>query len=70
VGEIETAIEQQKLPFGRSDRIAVTCNVGHRASLGVSSLLRRGYKHVWNLLGGMTAWSALGLATQRGPATR
>lgn len=34
----------------------VTCSVGHRASLAVSILLKKGYKNVTNLLGGMTAW--------------
>lgn len=34
----------------------VTCSVGHRASLAVSILLKKGYKNVSNLLGGMTAW--------------
>jgi hydroxyacylglutathione hydrolase len=36
--------------------IAVTCSVGHRANLAVSILLRAGYKNVFNMLGGMTAW--------------
>lgn len=39
--------------------LAVTCAVGHRASLGVSLLLRAGFKNVFNLLGGTTAWKKL-----------
>lgn len=49
--------------------LAVTCSVGHRASLGVSALLRRGYRQVFNLLGGMTAWSALNFAKDSGAPT-
>jgi hydroxyacylglutathione hydrolase len=41
----------------------VTCSVGHRASFAVSILLKEGYKNVSNLLGGMTAWQKLNLAT-------
>lgn len=41
----------------------VTCSVGHRASLAVSILLKKGYKNVSNLLGGMTAWQKLKLPT-------
>jgi hydroxyacylglutathione hydrolase len=40
--------------------IAVTCSVGHRASLAVSILLKAGFKDVSNILGGMTAWEKLG----------
>lgn len=43
----------------------VTCSVGHRASLAVSILLKKGYKNVSNLLGGMTAWEKLHLPTKR-----
>lgn len=41
----------------------VTCSVGHRASLAVSILLKKGYKNVTNLLGGMTAWRRSGFQT-------
>lgn len=39
----------------------ITCSVGHRASLAVSILLRKGYKNITNLIGGMTAWEKLKL---------
>lgn len=51
-----------------SQPLVVTCSVGHRASLGVSFLQRQGYRHVSNLLGGMTAWSKLGLPEEKAPA--
>ncbi|MGZ8394881.1 MAG: MBL fold metallo-hydrolase [Nitrospira sp.] len=43
----------------RKQPLAVTCSVGHRASLAVSMLLRMGFRNVFNLLGGMTAWTQL-----------
>jgi len=47
--------------------IAIMCSVGHRASLAVSMLLRLGFKHVSNLLGGITAWEKLKKPLTRGP---
>lgn len=48
--------------------LAVTCSVGHRASLAVSILLKLGYKDVSDLLGGMKAWEKLKLPmTKTGP---
>lgn len=40
--------------------IAVICNVGHRAGLGASILLRAGYTEVYNTLGSVRAWVAAG----------
>jgi len=40
--------------------IAVICNVGHRAGLGASILLRDGYPKVYNVLGSVRAWVAAG----------
>ncbi len=40
--------------------VAVICNVGHRAGLGASILLRAGYKEVYNVLGSVKAWVAAG----------
>jgi hydroxyacylglutathione hydrolase len=56
-------------PEFRPDRaIAVTCSVGHRASLAVSVLRRHGFQDVANLLGGMTAWTKLNLPKEKGSA--
>lgn len=70
VGELESALAAGKSGLQPSERIVVTCSVGHRASLGVSVLHRHGFKHVWNLLGGMTAWQALGFPVQSEHAPR
>jgi hydroxyacylglutathione hydrolase len=40
--------------------VATFCNVGHRAGLGASILLREGCREVYNVLGSMTAWKAAG----------
>ncbi|MGZ8385530.1 MAG: rhodanese-like domain-containing protein, partial [Nitrospira sp.] len=50
--------------------LAVTCGVGHRASLAVSILLRMGFVNVFNLLGGITAWEKVGKPLVSGPDAR
>jgi hydroxyacylglutathione hydrolase len=40
--------------------VAVICNVGHRAGLGASILLRAGLSQVYNVLGSVKAWVAAG----------
>jgi hydroxyacylglutathione hydrolase len=52
---------EQRLGEVPSDKpIAVICNVGHRAGLGASILLRAGYPAVYNVLGSVKAWVAAG----------
>ncbi len=60
------AIERQ---LDRNQAVAVTCSVGHRASLAVSMLLRMGFTRVFNMLGGMTAWKKLGKPVVTGSDT-
>ena len=43
--------------------VAVICGTGYRGSIAASFLKSRGYENVANVLGGMTAWKAAGLAT-------
>lgn len=45
--------------------VLVTCSVGNRSSLAASLLVRAGFAHVENLLGGMTAWNALNLPVEQ-----
>ena len=45
--------------------IAVTCSVGNRTSIATSILKRKGFKDVYNVLGGMTAWTNLGYPTKK-----
>ncbi len=62
VGYLEDNLDE--LPFDKDRPVVVTCGVGHRAGVGVSILLKAGFKDVRNLLGGMKAWKALGFATK------
>ena len=59
VGHLEEQIS--RLGFHQDEPVVVTCSVGHRGSLAASILKRNGYRDVYNLLGGMTAWKKLGL---------
>ncbi len=45
--------------------IAVTCSVGNRTSIATSILKRKGFTQVYNVLGGMTAWTSLGYPTKK-----
>ena len=56
VGHLEQRLDE--IPKDRP--VAVICNVGHRAGLGASILLRNGYKGVYNVLGSVKAWTAAG----------
>ena len=53
-------LEQRLAEVPRDKPIAVICNVGHRAGLGASILLRAGYQTVYNVLGSVKAWVAAG----------
>ena len=69
-GYIEGA---KRIPFGdlagkadswaRDKPVAVVCSVGQRASIGASILKKEGFREVYNVLGGMTAWTNLGYPT-------
>lgn len=62
VGDLEKKLPD--LDLGRATPVALVCGVGRRAGLAASILRRAGYGDVRNLLGGMSAWRALGLATE------
>ncbi|MEQ8349610.1 MAG: rhodanese-like domain-containing protein [Sneathiellaceae bacterium] len=62
VGHLEDRLSG--LDLAQDAPVAVTCSVGHRASLAVSILRHNGYRDVSNLLGGMTAWERLRLPMQ------
>jgi len=38
------------------DHISVVCRTGYRANIAASVLKARGFKHVYTVIGGMTAW--------------
>ena len=62
VGHLRERLDE----LDREAPVVVTCGVGHRAAVGVSMLERAGFGDVRNLIGGMAAWTALGLARTRG----
>jgi hydroxyacylglutathione hydrolase len=71
VGHLNRVLAGQgSLPFAKDKPLAVTCSVGHRASLAVSVLRQHGHEHVSNMLGGMTAWKNLNLPVTTGGASR
>ena len=45
--------------------VAVVCSVGQRASIAASILKREGFHEVYNVLGGMTAWTNLDYPTMK-----
>jgi len=49
-----------KLPFTKKQHIAVTCATGKRSGTAISMMLREGYKHLYNVTGGMEAWGNAG----------
>jgi hydroxyacylglutathione hydrolase len=44
----------------RQSRVAVICGSGYRSSVSASLLKHHGHDHVFNVLGGMTAWKNAG----------
>lgn len=62
VGHLEVRLTE----VPKDKPVAVICNVGHRAGLGASILLRAGYKEVYNVLGSVKAWVAAGFPTTSG----
>jgi hydroxyacylglutathione hydrolase len=53
-------IQESMADIPKDKPVAMFCNVGHRAGLGASILLREGCREVYNVLGSMTAWKAAG----------
>jgi hydroxyacylglutathione hydrolase len=53
-------IQERMVDIPQDKPVAMFCNVGHRAGLGASILLREGCREVYNVLGSMTAWKAAG----------
>jgi hydroxyacylglutathione hydrolase len=47
----------------RERRVAVMCGSGYRSSVAASLLQQRGYPHIVNVLGGMSAWQRAGRET-------
>lgn len=63
IGQLESQLSE----VPRDRPITVVCNVGHRASLAASILMRAGYTNVCcDVLGSMKAWQVSGFPVNRG----
>jgi hydroxyacylglutathione hydrolase len=58
LGDLPTRLDALALEFARP--VAVVCGSGYRSSIATSVLRRHGFRAVWNVLGGMTAWVEAG----------
>lgn len=70
VGYLPDHISDVMREFPKDAKLAVTCSVGHRASLAASMLRQNGFQNILNLLGGMTAWNTLKLSTEKGKSEK
>ncbi|WP_420631991.1 rhodanese-like domain-containing protein [Candidatus Leptofilum sp.] len=48
------------LSLSKDQQVAVTCATGKRSSTAISIMKREGFKHLYNVTGGMEAWEAAG----------
>ena len=55
-------LSESALALNRDARIAAICAGGYRSSIATSLLEQLGFRHVFNVVGGMTAWSNAKLA--------
>lgn len=56
-----------KLP--KDKPLVIQCSTGFRSSIAVSLLKQRGYDHISDLAGGITAWKSASLPVAKGPET-
>jgi rhodanese-related sulfurtransferase len=56
----QLAARANELPQAKNTRILVYCRSGVQSGEAVQTLLSMGYSSVWNLDGGMNAWTASG----------
>jgi len=56
----QLAARASELPADKSAKIVVYCRTGSTSAIAAQTLLNLGYTNVWNLDGGMNAWTASG----------
>ncbi|GJM41790.1 MAG: hypothetical protein DHS20C20_20720 [Ardenticatenaceae bacterium] len=60
VPQLTNPAQLNTLPLATEQHIAVTCATGKRSSTAISIMKREGFKHLYNVTGGMEAWKAAG----------
>ncbi len=61
VDQLTSPAQLDTLKLAKDQHVAVTCATGKRSSTAISIMKREGFKHLYNVIGGMTAWEAAGL---------
>ncbi|HKZ54734.1 MAG TPA: rhodanese-like domain-containing protein [Anaerolineales bacterium] len=61
--QVEQSIDQ--LPADPGAMVVLYCRSGRMSAIAAETLVRLGYRNVWNLEGGMVAWEAAGLPLER-----
>lgn len=61
VEQLTSPAQLDTLALEKEQHIAVTCATGKRSSTAISIMKREGFKHLYNVTGGMEAWEAAGL---------
>lgn len=62
VPQITFPAQLPNLAIPKDKHIAVTCATGKRSSTAISIMRREGFKHLYNVIGGMEAWESAGFA--------
>lgn len=64
-GVLEFKIDQHPSLYDRNTEIVLQCQGGGRSALATVTLQELGYKHVSNLAGGYSAWTAAGYPIEK-----
>lgn len=58
VPQLTSPAQLDTLPLTKDQHVAVTCATGKRSSTAISIMKREGFKHLYNVTGGMEAWES------------
>lgn len=62
-GELPQRLGDISQSIPKNKPVAVICGSGYRSSVSASLLQRHGYRHIFNVLGGMAGWNNAGYET-------
>ncbi|WP_420644306.1 rhodanese-like domain-containing protein [Candidatus Leptofilum sp.] len=60
VPQLTSPAQLDTLPLTKEQAVAITCATGKRSSTAISIMKREGFKHLYNVTGGMEAWEHAG----------